>query len=109
MKKPNAEKYGQDNELWEKGGKKAYEAAYLQWVEYREKYGQGHNRTRPIHESWNEILKHFDSSKSQRSQGAFCRWANLNPASFSSWKTKPLKDNLERFILEWVGIFQNNE
>jgi len=102
MKKPNPKAYGKENELWEKGGKKAYEAAYLQWAEYREKYGQGHRRTRPIHKSWNEILKHFDSSNPERSQGAFCRWANINPSSFSSKKVKPLGDDMERFILEWV-------
>jgi hypothetical protein len=102
MKKPNPKAYGLDNELWEKGGKKAYEAAYLKWAEYREKYGmQGHNRIRPIHPSWNEVLKLFDSSNPQRSQGAFCRWAGLNRASFSSKQVKPLGDDMERWILEW--------
>ena len=104
MKKPNAKAYGQDNELWEKGGKKAYESAYLKWVEYREKYGQGHKRVHPIHESWNKVLQLFDSTNPKRSQGAFCRWADIKPATFSNWKNKPLSDDVERWILEWAYI-----
>lgn len=104
MKKPNPKAYGFDNELWDKGGKKAYEAAYLKWAEYRTKYGiQGRTRTRPVHESWNEVLKLFDSSNPQRSQGAFCRWAGVNRASFSTKQVKPLGDDMERFILEWAA------
>lgn len=109
MKKPNAKAYGQDNELWERGGKKAYEAAVKNWEAYVRKYGAiqnkpGRQRTRPIHESWNEALKFFDSSNPQRSQGAFCRWAGIKPATFSNWKNKPLTDDVERWILEWDYI-----
>jgi len=103
MKKPNPKAYGLDNELWEKGGKKAYEIAYLKWAEYRTKYGTGigRTRTRPIHESWNEVLKLFNPNDKERSQGAFCRWSGINRTSFSSKQVKPLRDDMERFILEW--------
>jgi len=103
MKKPNAKAYGLDNELWEKGGKKAYETAYLKWAEYRQKYGinSGRARTRPIHESWNDVLQLFDSSNPQRSQGAFCRWAGIDRAAFSG-KHKQLSEELEAYILAWV-------
>jgi hypothetical protein len=92
---------------WDKEG---YEKALAEFKEQINAIAaKGIQRTRLIHPSWIEILKHFDSSNPQRSQGAFCRWANLNPASFSSWKVKPLSDDLERFILEWVSIFDHNE
>ena len=90
---------------WLHGDEEAYKGAVRMWANRP----PGKERTRPIHESWVEILKHFDSSNPQRSQNAFCRWGNLNPASFSSWKVKPLRDDLERFILEWVGIFKDDE
>lgn len=103
MKKPNPKAYGLDNELWQKGGKKAYEAAYLKWAEYRQKYGinPGRTRTRPIHPSWNEVLSLFDSSNPERSQGAFCRWSGIDRAAFSAKQCKPLGGDMERFILEW--------
>ena len=106
MKKPNPKAYGQDNELWEKGGKEAYEKAYLNWAEYRTEYGSqsGWVRLRPIHPSWSEVLKHFDSTNPLRSQGAFCRWAKVNRASFSTWKTKELHEDsaLKRWIILWA-------
>ena len=70
---------------------------------------KGIQRTRPIDPSWNEVLKLFDSSNPQRSQGAFCRWAGINRTSFSSKQVKPLGDDMERFILEWVGVLELRE
>jgi len=55
------------------------------------------------------VLKLFDSSNPQRSQGAFCRWAGINRTSFSSKQVKPLGDDMERFILEWVGVLELRE
>jgi integrase len=109
MKKPNRSEYGYSKKTGWKNqeDRDLYDAALLEW--YNQPRKTGKVRVRPIHESWVEILKHFDSSNPQRSQNAFCRWADLNPASFSNWKVKPLSDDLERFILEWVGIFDHNE
>ena len=103
MKKPNPKAYGQDNELWEKGGKEAYEKTYLKWVEYRTKYGiqSGRVRLRPIHTSWNGTLENFDSTNPQRSQGAFCRWAGLNRATFSAMQCK----SIPMHIAELVGVW----
>lgn len=103
MKKPNPKAYGLDNELWQKGGKKAYESAYLKWAEYRQKYGinPGRTRTRPIHESWNEVLSLFDSSNSQRSQGAFCRWSRIDRAAFSAKQCKPIELHIVELIGAW--------
>jgi len=87
-----------------------WSSALYEWENQpRSAGGRPRSSVRKIHESWIEILKHFDSSNPQRSQNAFCRWGNLNPASFSSWKVKPLRDDLERFILEWVAIFKDDE
>ena len=109
MKKPLRSEYGYSKKTgWQDDrDRDLYDAALLEY--YNQPRKAGKVRVRPIHESWIEVLKHFDSSNLQRSQGAFCRWANLKPASFSSWKTKPLKDDLERFILEWVETFDHNE
>jgi hypothetical protein len=86
------------------------EASYNNAVAALKKHAKpGRKRINDIHPSWADYVVHFDPTDTTRSQGAFCRWANLNPASFSSWKIKPLKDDLERFILEWVSIFQDNE
>jgi len=103
MKKPNPKAYGLDNELWQKGGKKAYEGAYLKWAEYRQKYGinPGRTRTRPIHESWKEVLQLFDSSNPLRSQGAFCRWAGLKRATFSAMQCKPLPIHIAELVGVW--------
>ena len=106
MKKPNAKAYGLDNELWEKGGKKAYEAAYLQWAEYCAKYETkrlpGRARTRPVHESWNDYIEHFDPRNPQRSQGAFCRWSHVNRATFSSMQTRQITIDVEELISVWL-------
>ena len=77
------------------------EEAYNRTVKLWQSRPKGRERTRPIHPSWNEVLKLFDSSDPKHSQGAFCRWAGINRASFSSKQVKPLGDNMERFILEW--------
>jgi hypothetical protein len=109
MKKPNRSEYGYSKKTgWKhERNRDLYDAALLEW--YNQPRKTGKVRIRPIHGSWNEILKYFDSSNPQRSQGAFCRWANLNPASFSSKKVKLLGDDLERFILEWVAKFKEVE
>jgi hypothetical protein len=109
MKKPNRSNYGYSKKTgWQnERDRDLYDAALLEW--YKQPRKTGKVRIHPIHESWNKILKYFDSSNPQRSQGAFCRWANIKPASFSSKKVKPLGDDLERFVLEWIGIFGQNE
>ena len=116
MKKPNPKAYGQDNELWEKGGKEAYEKAYLKWAEYRTKYGSqsGRVRLRPIHPSWESILQYFDSTNPKLSQGAFCRYVNQEPATKGYWKngltpamlsaakTKQITNQMYAWIHRWA-------
>ena len=106
MKKPNPKAYGQDNELWEKGGKKAYEAAYLQWAEYCAKYEikrlPGRRRDAPVHPSWTDYVAHFDPTDPTRSQNAFCNWAKIRPSSLSSAKRKSITDRMDVKLSEWI-------
>jgi len=67
----------------------------------KKEYKGSGKRTRPIHPSWEEVLKLFNPNDKERSQGAFCRWSGINRTSFSSKQVKPLRDDMERFILEW--------
>ena len=113
MKKPNAKAYGLDNELWEKGGKKAYEAAYLQWVEYYSTYETkrlpGRRRDSPIHPSWADYVAHFDPTNPERSQGAFCRWSGIQASSLSAAKRKPIPLHLEELLSAWIEELQKAE
>lgn len=107
MKKPTRADFGYNkNKLkgWADGDIKGYMAAVFAWENRPKTTTGGRQRSRPIHPSWSEVLKHFDSNDLTRSQGAFCRWAKVNRASFSSWQTKPLRDDVERWILEWEYI-----
>lgn len=104
MKKPLRSEFGYSKKTgWQDDrDRDLYDAALLQW--YNQPRQMGKARTRPIHPSWEPVLKHFDSSDPIRSQGAFCRWAGVKPATFSNWKHKPLIDDVEKWILEWVWI-----
>jgi hypothetical protein len=82
---------------WLHGDEAAYDSCVRMWANRP----KGRERTRPIHPSWEEVLKLFNPNDKERSQGAFCRWAGINRASFSSKQVKPLGDDMERFILEW--------
>jgi len=101
MKKPLRSEFGYSKKTgWQdERDRDLYDAALLKW--YNQPKKPGWQRIRPIHSSWEKVLELFDSSNPQRSQGAFCRWAGLNRASFSSKQVKPLGDDMERFILEW--------
>ena len=77
------------------------EASYNNAVALMKTVQPGRQRTRPIHPSWSEVLKHFDSNDPQRSQGAFCRWANLNRGTFSAMQCKPIPMH----IVELVGVW----
>lgn len=103
MKKPLRSEYGYSKKIgWQDEEKRdLYDAALLQWYNRPRTTTGGRQRTRPIHPSWEEVLKLFDPSNPQRSQGAFCRWAGLKRASFSTWQTKPLLMHVENWILEW--------
>ena len=82
------------------------EASYNNAVATLKKYGSrpGRARTHDVHPSWTDYVTHFDPTNPERSQGAFCRWADIKPATFSNWKNKPLRDDVERWILEWHYI-----
>ena len=108
MKKPTKEDFGYLFGVgWtDPNGKRKYGNALVSWeTRPRKAGGRPRNNQRPIHDSWNKVLQLFDSTNSQRSQGAFCRWAGIKPATFSNWKNKPLTDDVERFILEWEATF----
>lgn len=77
------------------------EEGYNNLVKLWQNRPKGRERTRPIHPSWEEVLKLFDPNDKERSQGAFCRWAGIGRAAFSGKQCKPLGDDMERFILEW--------
>jgi len=77
------------------------EASYNNAVALMKTVHPGRHRTRPIHPSWETVLKHFNSSDPTRSQGAFCRWANLNRATFSAMQCKPIPIH----VVELVGVW----
>lgn len=98
MTPPKKTDYGYSGlTFWENGDLKGYMKAYAEWESRPRLVSRA--RKYPVHESWNEVLGLFNLT--DRSQGAFCRWAGINRASFSSWKKKPLTDDVERWILEW--------
>jgi len=101
MKQPTKKQFGwTTNGHWISGDQDAYYDALKDWENRPFSVG-GRPRNRPIHESWNEVLKLFNPNDPTRSQRAFCMWAGIKPASFSSKQCKPLGDDMERFILEW--------
>lgn len=106
MKEPNESDYGFTDEKGWPTWESEYEflKAYRTWDKQRKapKESGGRPRTRPIHPSWEPVLKHFDSTNPQRSQGAFCRWAGLNRGTFSAMQCKPLLSHTEYLISQWV-------
>lgn len=104
MKKPNRSEFGYSKKTgWQdERDRDLYDAALLQWYNRPRTTTGGRQRTRPIHPSWNEVLKNFDSTNKTRSQGAFCRWAGLNRATFSAMQCKPLLYHTEYLISQWV-------
>lgn len=103
MKRPTKSQFGwTTNGHWINGDQDAYYDALKDW-ENRPFVAGGRPRSRPIHESWNEVLKLFNPNDPTRSQRAFCAWAGINPATFSSWQTKPIT-HVENWILEWHWI-----
>jgi hypothetical protein len=81
--------------------------AYLEAVkayENRPRNQPGKAANNQPHESWNDVLRLFNPSDPTRSQGAFCRWAEINPATFSGWKRKPLRPDVEKWIKEWEYV-----
>lgn len=101
MKKPLRSQFGYSKKTgWQdERDRDLYDAALLKW--YNQPKQQGRTRTRPIHESWNEVLQLFDSSKPQRSQGAFCRWSGIDRAAFSGKQCRPI----ELHIVELIGVW----
>lgn len=110
MKKPQKEDFGYVFGIgWtDPNGKRKYGNAICEWEARPRKTG-GRQRTRPIHPSWNDVLQNFDSTNPLRSQGAFCRWADLNRGTFSAMQCKPLLMHVENWILEWEYIVKEKE
>lgn len=109
MKKPTKSAFGwTTNGHWINGDQDAYYDALKDW-ENRPFVAGGRPRTRPIHESWNEVLDLFNPNDLMCSQRAFCAWADINRGTFSSWQVKPLTDDVERFILEWEATWKKEE
>jgi hypothetical protein len=102
MKKPLRSEYGYSKKIgWQnQSDRDLYDAALLKWYNQPRKTG-GRPAATSVHESWVEISKLFDSSNFYQSRNAFCRWAKINYATFSAMQRRPLKDDMERFILEW--------
>lgn len=113
MTKPNESDYGFTNEQGWPSWRSEYEflKAYRAWDKERKapKESGGRPRTRPIHESWNEVLKKFKPIPG-KSQGAFCDWvelnhlAKLNRSTFSAMQIKPIKPEIEKLINKWLYI-----
>lgn len=85
------------------------EARYNNAVALMKTVQPGRQRSRPIHPSWNGTLENFDSTNPQRSQGAFCRWADLNRGAFSAMQCKPLNDSIEQKLNVWFEILRDSE
>ena len=77
------------------------EASYNNAVALMKTVQPGRQRSRPIHPSWADVLKHFDSTNPWRSQGAFCRWADLNRGTFSAMQCKPLPIHIAELVGVW--------
>lgn len=104
MKKPNRSEFGYSKKTgWQdERDRDLYDAALLQWYNRPRTTTGGRQRIRPIHPSWSEVLKHFDSNDSTRSQGAFCRWTGLNRATFSAMQCKQLSSKIAADIAAWA-------
>ena len=79
------------------------EEGYNNLVKLWQNRPKGRERMRPVHPSWEEVLKLFNPNGKERSQGAFCRWAGINRASFSSWQTKPIKKWINDYVTIWLS------
>lgn len=108
MTKPQKQDYGWTEDTgWTQGDKARFEYDTETWKIVNQKPGR--KRTRPIHESWNEVLKKFKPVPG-KSQGAFCDWvelnhlAKLNRATFSAMQIKPIKPEIEKLINKWLYI-----
>lgn len=102
MQKPQKEDYGWNEETgWTQGDKARFEYDTETWKIVNQKPGR--KRTRPIHESWDEVLTKFKPVPG-KSQGAFCDWAGLKRATFSAMQCKPLLSHIELWIGEWLYI-----
>lgn len=104
MKKPNRSEFGYSKKTgWQdERDRDLYDAALLQWYNRPRTTTGGRQRTRPIHPSWNEVLKNFDSTNPQRSQGAFCKWVGLNRGTFSAMQCKQLSPKIAADIAAWA-------
>lgn len=104
MKKPTKAEFGYSRKTgWqdERDIDLYYNA--LKAYENRPKGIGGRPATNPIHESWNEISKLFDSSSFYRSRRAFCRWADIHYATFSAMQRKPLPIHIAELIGAWAA------
>lgn len=103
MKKPLRSEYGYSKKTgWQdERDRDLYDAALLQWYNQPRQIGKA--RTSPIHPSWEPVLKHFDSTNSTRSQGAFCRLAGLNRGTFSAMQCKPLPIHIAELVGVWLA------
>lgn len=79
------------------------EVSYNNAVALMKTVQPGRQRTRPIHPSWNAVLKYFDSTNPLRSQGAFCRWAGLNRGTFSAMQCKPIPMHITELVGVWIS------
>lgn len=102
MNKPTQKEFGWESWCgWEFGDLDGYMAALKEWQTRPRKSTSGRQRTRPIHPSWNTVLQHFNPSDPTRSQGAFCRWADLNRATFSAMQCKSIPMHIVELIGAW--------
>ena len=111
MKKPTKAEFGYSRETgWQdERDIDLYYNALKAWENRTRNHVSGRQRTRPIHPSWEPILQHFDSTNPLRSQGAFCRWADLNRATFSAMQCKPILPKIAAYINAWIENWDKPE
>lgn len=105
MKKPTKAEFGYSRETgWQdERDIDLYYNALKAWENRPQPTTGGRQRSRPVHPSWESVLKHFDSTNPNKSQGAFCRWAGINRATFSSWQLQEVKKWVPDYVAIWLS------
>lgn len=101
MNKPTKKEFGWETWCgWANGNLNEYLKELKRWENRPRKANAGRKRTREIDPSWLPFLDKFQPVPG-KSQGAFCRWADLNRATFSGMQTKPIPMHIVELIGMW--------
>jgi hypothetical protein len=75
----------------------------------------GRKREIPVHPSWANYMQFFDSTSTEKSQNAFCRWAKesgawekASPAALSLSMRRQITEKRVVQILDWTNRVETN-